>query len=358
MDLKKSSNQQGMALLMTLTIITILIAAALELNRRVRSAVFATATTRDRVTLGHMTTSGIHAAMALLALDKKDSETDSVQETWADEEKVSQLTADIPFEDGTITIVIFDELARIQVNAMLKFPSRQIPDDKQLFLWDRFLTLFIAEQEAYEEIEPRTIIDSLKDWQDAGDDDAVTGLSGAESDYYESLDPPYPCRNGPIAHIRELLLVKGITFQLFNGVADNFGINRFITVYGLAGGEKNASSQMGKININTAEIPVLAALLPPGSDNVELAKAMSEYRLEMSDAKFMHDLSSPLWYKQVSGLSDIDIDPALITTVSDVFRIRATAELQKMQKTVTAVVLREKDPESGKWGCRIISFEN
>ncbi len=35
-------------------------------------------------------------------------------------------------------------------------------------------------------------------------------IGGAESDYYESLDPPYMAKNGPIEELSELLMIKGI----------------------------------------------------------------------------------------------------------------------------------------------------
>ncbi|MDX9817285.1 MAG: hypothetical protein RBT16_00115, partial [Desulfococcus multivorans] len=59
-------NSQGMALLITISVITVLIAGGLELNRRVRAAVVSAAATRDRTTLSLMASSGIHAAMAML----------------------------------------------------------------------------------------------------------------------------------------------------------------------------------------------------------------------------------------------------------------------------------------------------
>ena len=44
-------NNRGIALLVTLSIITILISVTLEMNRKMRSAVFSAAATRDRFTL-------------------------------------------------------------------------------------------------------------------------------------------------------------------------------------------------------------------------------------------------------------------------------------------------------------------
>jgi general secretion pathway protein K len=53
-----------------------------------------------------------------------------------------------------------------------------------------------------------TISDSILDWKDRDDDNL---LSGAESDYYLGLDPPYLPKNGDFDDISELLLVKGIS---------------------------------------------------------------------------------------------------------------------------------------------------
>jgi hypothetical protein len=52
-----------------------------------------------------------------------------------------------------------------------------------------------------------SIGDAILDWVDKDDD---AHLSGAESDYYSSLNPPYLSKNGPMDDISELLLIKGI----------------------------------------------------------------------------------------------------------------------------------------------------
>ncbi|MCC6491427.1 MAG: general secretion pathway protein GspK [Pirellulales bacterium] len=62
------------------------------------------------------------------------------------------------------------------------------------------------------------IAEAIVDWLDA-DDSAQ--LNGAESDYYRSLSPGYSARNGPIADLDELLLVKGVTPELLYGLDQN-----------------------------------------------------------------------------------------------------------------------------------------
>ena len=58
------------------------------------------------------------------------------------------------------------------------------------------------------------ITDSILDWRDRDDD---RHLSGAESDDYLNLSPAYYAKNGPIDDISELLLINGITPEMFWG---------------------------------------------------------------------------------------------------------------------------------------------
>ena len=90
------------------------------------------------------------------------------------------------------------------------------------------------------------IANAIIDWMDK---DSTPRDGGAEEDYYMSLNPPYHCKNGPLESLEELLLVKGVTWDLLfgrdrnrNGVIDpeeeglnsaagDFGWAQFFTVY-------------------------------------------------------------------------------------------------------------------------------
>lgn len=348
-------NDRGMALLLTITVIILVVVGALELNRKVRLSVFSTGTTRDRVLVSNIASSGIHAAMAILVKDKQESDIDSLQEDWAHTEKISEILGDMPFENGNLTVRIVDELSKIQVNALVKFPNGQAFNPEQRDMWERFLRLIISKDDSFDEIEPLTIINSMKDWLDSGDDDLITGLNGAESDYYQDLEIPYVCRNGPIRHLSDLVRIRGITLELFYGTAETVGISDFLTVHGQIDEGDGIFTYEGKININTAPLPVIAAMLPP--EHEDLAQAISEYRLETSDSQYIHDISSPTWYKNAPGCGDIEIDPKLLAVASDVYRIESAATLNEMKLTVIAVVKREKDKETGKDKCSILSWE-
>ena len=199
-----------------------------------------------------------------------------------------------------------------------------------------------------------TIIDSVKDWIDSGDDDAITGLNGAESEYYQDLDPPYPCKNGPFTNINEFALVRGVTPALFQGVGGEKGLSRYITVFGIIPSGTNSFTYDGKININTADLPTLAAIMPTGTE--DFAQVLFDYRSETSESGYIHDLTSPKWYKNVPGMADIVIDPNLITVSSDIFRIESTATLMGMKMKITAVIHREKSDTTKKWKCRVLRW--
>jgi general secretion pathway protein K len=352
--IKIARNNRGIALLITVSVTTILVAAVLEYNRRARFTLVSAAAARDTITLTQMAASGVNVAMAMLIKDKADSNADSLQEDWAKESAIDEILTQIPFEDGKLSVKIGDELSKIQVNALVKFPDHHNINEAQIPLWNRLLTVLGDEKQMENDREPMAIINSVKDWLDSGDDDAVSGLNGAESDYYQDLDPPYACRNAPIPDLSELLLIKGIAPELFYGSPEKPGISQFLTVYGLADASGSTVSYTGRININTAEPPVLAALMP--SESEELVQALYEFRQEALSTEETHDFSNPSWYKEIPGFSGVRLDPNLITTSSDLFRIESTAVLHDAQMTATAVVQRAKTA-GGKWTCQVLNWE-
>jgi general secretion pathway protein K len=67
------------------------------------------------------------------------------------------------------------------------------------------------------------IVDSILDWRD---NDDLRRLHGAEDEYYQSLPDPYRAKNDDFESVEELLLVKGITPEIFHG-----GLKNIVTVY-------------------------------------------------------------------------------------------------------------------------------
>lgn len=63
--------------------------------------------------------------------------------------------------------------------------------------------------------EASSIAAAIADWRDRDDLENVRG--GAEKPYYLGLNPPYAPKDGPFDDVSELLLVRGITPQLYWG---------------------------------------------------------------------------------------------------------------------------------------------
>ena len=352
--------QRGMAVVMAVAVVMLITTAALELHINERTNLLNAAGMRDRVTLDQMAASGVQLAMAILVKDRMDSESDSLQEDWADPETMATMVEELSFEKGKLEVKIYDELARIQINALVDFPGATAFNEKQHQIWERFAGNLLSvydllgdEVGEMEETDAPTIINSVKDWLDKDDD--ITSISSAESDYYEGLDPPYACKNSPFDHISEVRLVKGITPELFNGIAGAMGLSNYITVYGAVKVEDDKFSYPGKVNINTAELPVLKVLLPAESE--DMAELLIEYREAVSGTQYTNDVTTINWYKNVPGFGSIKLDPELISVASDTFRIVATATMDDVRAVTTAVVLRERESDSSPWSCKVLNWK-
>lgn len=114
------------------------------------------------------------------------------------------------------------------------------------------------------------VSDSILDWVQQGDNPR---LSGAKNQYYLSLNPPYYCKEAPMDDISELLLVKGVTGEMYTGqgtarksaAPKGFGHSPFED-NGYAFGLRDVFTTFsdGKINLNTADANVLQLI--PGVD--------------------------------------------------------------------------------------------
>ncbi|MCM8800045.1 MAG: general secretion pathway protein GspK [Candidatus Omnitrophica bacterium] len=85
------------------------------------------------------------------------------------------------------------------------------------------------------------IASSIIDWRDP--DNLLYKANSAEDSYYRFLELPYEAKDGDFERLEELILLKGMSPDIFLKVKD------YLTVYG-----------DGKININTASKIVLLAL--------------------------------------------------------------------------------------------------
>ncbi|MBW1989990.1 MAG: general secretion pathway protein GspK [Deltaproteobacteria bacterium] len=346
------ADQKGVVVLLVVAIIALAVPLVLEANRRVRSGVIQAAAEKTRLQQKWAAEAGVQAAMALLAQDMAQGEADTIQEDWAHKEKMEQLLAELGLSGVAVSVT--DCLGRLQMNALVKPPNGKVFNESQKLLWDRFLRPVVTAHEDMPLNATTDIINCMKDWLDSEDDDATTGLNGAETYYYRSLNPPYSAKNGYFTDARELMLVKGVTEKLFKGTEEIPSIEPFLTVYGA---QKNKNGKLefpGKINLGTAPFPVIRALMPPGSE--DLAEEIVAFREEKAGGEFVNDISYAGWYRNAPGCADLTIDDSLVTTKSDTFRIEAVAGGEDRQVAVTAWVKREK--RGAKVFCRVLAWES
>ena len=354
-------NESGMALLVVLAVISVLLAAALQLARTAGESAVTTGEAANRFLGREQAMAGIHLAMALLAEDGSASDIDSVQEDWARPEELARAIEAMGYDKQQMGLEITDELGKLQVNALIKqYPGREVNAD-QVKIWERFFETLNPGQD------PVEIINCLIDWLDHRDDEAVTGLTGAESDHYLSLDIPYSCANGPFTHISEIFLVKGITEELFmpdpeedDEEAEPVVPAEVITVHGLPAdaAPQGKYGYTGKVNINTAPEEVIRALLPLSAQ--DQAAELVAFREEGADddGVFTNTLDKG-WVSQVIELSDKEKQAfeRSIRYESDLFRVKSWRSTGNSARTgVSALIHREKNETSGKWSCRILQL--
>ena len=189
----------------------------------------------------------------------------------------------VPLGPGHITVTITDMERKWDINLVAN------PRQPQMDILNNALKeVGVTDAEQIE-----TIRDSILDWVNPS---ASAGFSGAKSDYYLHLNPPYYCKNGVIDDISELLLIKGITPEIYWG---SNSTNHPVSAYQQHGsgtfdqptqnrngaGFHNSdepqypvglvelfSAMGGKLNINTASIKTLQLI--PGLDETMAARIL------------------------------------------------------------------------------------
>lgn len=312
-------NNRGMALLMTLLVISLMLVMTLRFNSSMRSSLTNAANLQGDVSLDNMAKSVFNSARAVLSVDAAENTYDTLHEDWANLEIFSQFFT-LFFNQGQGGMNIADHSGRLQVNSLLqKEEENWVVNEDQKEIW---LNLLSSEEFDLGEDEALNIIEGIIDWLD--EDDEPLGFGGAESSYYQGLDVPYTPRNGPMEYIEELLLVKGMTEELFVGTDEVPGLANLVTTYGMD----------GKININTADAFVLNAL----SD--QLDQDMVDSMLSFRDNE-ENDLAHPQWYKSAPGFpGDVEIKPERITTTSSFFEIFSDVALENKHKKIRGMVAR------------------
>lgn len=221
--------------------------------------------------------SGVELARYVLALQLNvpNENYDSLDQTWAggpgSMNASNSPLANISLKDhklgnGTYSVTITDLERKLNINTAANSPE---------VLQQAFILMGADAGESSQ------VIAAIQDWIDPDDDPHIGGTEGS---YYQGLRPPYLAKNGPIDDISELLLIRGVTPEMYwGGGSTDAALTSLRNVPGApppaySVGLVNLFTPIssGKINPNTASEEVFQLI--PGIDQ-NMAAQMMQTRL-------------------------------------------------------------------------------
>lgn len=244
----------------------------------------------------------------VLKRDRLESQSDHLAENWATPLQPVQIDA----SSIRVAGLIEDENARFDVNSLIK--NGQADHDSAARL--KALARLQGQDAA--------IIDSLLDWMDP---DSETQSAGAESPYYQGLEPAYFVPNRPLAHISEAAYVKDMNTLSLRWLQDN----------------ATTLPEPATVNINTAPAPVLSLVLPA------LPEAVIENLLRHRESTPFATMDEVVAYlKQQAGYSDeqlANVDLQAVSVSSRFFLV--TSSVQMADNTLQLKSRVYRDPKGG-----------
>lgn len=310
--IKEIENQKGAVLIVVLWVILAISMLAISFSASIRVEVDAARNVVDQKQSFYIARAGIEYAVFRL-LETQSAFFQSQQSMGTDFGQIPEiLTGHLSLEllDGMAEIDVLDETGKININSG--------PD---------FLIFNLLLMIGVEEMQADVITDSILDWVDP--DDLIRPF-GAEIDYYSALDEPYRAKNGMIEVPEELLLIQGITPEIYYGIkkttqngdpVEYYGLQKYVTTF----------SNSTQINANSAPIPVLASI--PGLD-YDVALMIDQMRKEMP-------LTNPSEIAEyIPGLVGGESMNYLAVMRSNIYSIESTGKLKnsKVVSKIRAVI--------------------
>lgn len=320
-NMKRHSSQQGIALLTILVMVALATVLAATIAKR------QTNTTENTGYLMRQNQSLLYAKSAeaffseLLIQDSESANNvDHLQENWA-----KPMPA-FPVEDGYVSGRLLDESGKFNLNNLVKPDGTQV--DESARRWFEKLLQRVGL--------PAELSQAVIDWQDV--DDETTGAMGAESNYYQGLEPAYLTPNTKFHSVEELKLVRG-----FEG--KNYDLIRpYVT----------ALPEQTKININTAPALLLASIDP----KLDVKAVEQELKKKQANLSYFNN-AEELW--QLNAFSGIDGQnktdaTALIDVRSNYFTAQIEVGLSERKRQFVSSFVR-KDKQVTVYSRSLASFQ-
>jgi general secretion pathway protein K len=325
------SRQRGIALLLVLWAFMILGVLALDFGRYMRDDAMAAVNFAEETQGYYVAVAAINKALlhASKVLSGAAPEGGSATDPAADEDEEQDLLPtdgewhDGQFHDATYQVRATDECGRVAINALAQRASQGVAEDRDRL--KRIITNLLygsnqtsgKSQKQAQDVD--SIVDSIIDWVDP---DHLT-TNGAERDWYRA-NRDYEPKDGFFDSPQELLLVRGVTADLFYGSGGRPGLRDIISVF--CRGDRAAN-----LNAKTVTAPVLEVLF--GLDPDEAANLI-EQRKGADGTTFMTVLQGALASRDPTMSENLVWEAARIVYVE----ARADTARDRNRSTVAAVI--------------------
>ena len=333
---KRVVQEKGIALFMVLWVLILLSGIATEFCFAMRTEVNMVRNFKEQTEAYYIALAGLNRAIFELLRNQSSPEKKTLLADEGEEadEKSSRwrMNTDIPpvlFAQGRFKVRIGNEAGKINLNTA-----------------DEALLKLMLQGFDLEEQEKSVIVDSIMDWRDEND---AHRMNGAENDYYQALQNPYECKNGDFDSVEELLLVRGITPDLFYG-----GLKNIVTAF------KDSDSSRGKMRrrakegsgakicINAAPKAVLLSLPQMTED---LAQSIIDFRKE-ADFKSMGEVSTLLGADVYGAISSY-----ISLTASPYYQLFSIGEIAD-SRTRQALLVAVEVNSTTKKGYRVVQWND
>jgi general secretion pathway protein K len=306
--------ERGMALLITLLVVTLLTIIVVEFTYSTEVDSHLTRNALSATQARYLARSGLVFAEIALRTDAeqkaKNPQEFPAAETLADSWAHPVPVLPIAEGFGTAGYLIVDESARFNLNSLAVGGSPiQLEMRKQLFQG-------ILEALG---LDPNLLF-SVLDWVDV--DDQTEREAGGESEFYLGLRPPYQPRQGPFLSLEEVRLVRGFE-ALRPPEWDAF--RSIVTVL---------PNRELKINVNTAPELLLVAMFSAFGDP-SIAQSLISSRGE-------HPIVSAAELLQIPGIAQLPpmVRSGVLSVRSSIFTIHASGAAGDVRKGIAVTVDR------------------
>lgn len=290
-----TAGQRGAALIMALLVVAFAATLAASVLAREDLWLRQVEAQRDLGQARWIATAAIDWARAVLAYDARTSSVDHATEPWSTKVPPTKV------EEGEVAGAVSDESAKWNLNNIVREGKVSAAD----------VAVFVRLLESLQL--PATLAATLVDWVDA---DGDLSPNGAEDDYYLQLSPPYRTAGRPLADVDDLARIRGFDASVVER------LRPYVT----------ALPRYNAVNLNTASVSVLSALMP---------------RLSVTQVRQLVDQRDRVPLRNVADLrlyvpaADGSTDVTALDTRSSFFRVRVHARYRRAGLVTEALLERQ-----------------